>query len=279
MPVAYQDYRDILKSEFQKRCELNPKFSLRSFAAKLDLPVSTLSEVLNMKQGLSKLSAEKIATKLGYSKSEKIYFILLVESMHARSKTQKEIAISKLKTFKVEQQKTFDLDSWKIISEWQHLAIWEMSRLTNFKADPLWIAKRLNISIIVVRESIIRLVKLGLLKITKTGRFTPSGDFTLILPHDIPSDYTKNFHSQIIKKSLIAMYQQELYKRNYSTVIVSTNKSKIREAKQMIMDFNKTLNNFLNNTDNPDTVYCISTQLFELVDNEISKETANVIHK
>src|SRR5438128_1427996 len=91
------DYKTILKEELAARCRQNPRYSLRAFARDLKIAPSRLSEILNGKQGLSRPAADKIARALGYGASEIERFCDLVESVHARSKRDRDSARVRLK--------------------------------------------------------------------------------------------------------------------------------------------------------------------------------------
>src|SRR5690606_35734224 len=86
------DYKYILKEELASRCRQNPRYSLRAFARDLKLAPSRLSEILSGKQGLSRAAAEKVAKALGYGPGETERFCDLVESVHARSRRNRESA-------------------------------------------------------------------------------------------------------------------------------------------------------------------------------------------
>ena len=59
-------FRQQLKQEFLKRTAKNEKYSLRAFAAMLEINHATLSGMLAGKRSVTKGSAVKIAGKLGW---------------------------------------------------------------------------------------------------------------------------------------------------------------------------------------------------------------------
>jgi uncharacterized protein (TIGR02147 family) len=163
------DFRNILLGELETRCTHRPRYSLRAFARDLQMSPSRLSGVLTGKFGLSREAAELIAKRLGYSKDETTRFCDLVEARHARGKVKRDLArerISKTKGF----YKNVGLDGFKLISDWYHFAIMELSLVEGFKSDAKWIAKRLGISIHEVTAAIERLKRLDLVEDKKMGR-------------------------------------------------------------------------------------------------------------
>lgn len=75
----YQDYRKYLHN-FYTECNLrNPKFSLRAFAAKLELNVSNIVRVMSGERNLSTSSLERVINYLKLREREAEYFTLLVK--------------------------------------------------------------------------------------------------------------------------------------------------------------------------------------------------------
>lgn len=70
------NYRSILKNQLNQRKLINPRFSLRSLAQKIELSPSKLSEILNGRVALSSKRATIIADKLGLKGKEREIFVL-----------------------------------------------------------------------------------------------------------------------------------------------------------------------------------------------------------
>ena len=92
------DYRDVLKTELAKRKALSPKYSLRDFAKDIGISPSLLSYVLSGKKGLSRKSAQKVATALTLTNIIGRYFCLLVASINGRSRRVRNAAKQGLKS-------------------------------------------------------------------------------------------------------------------------------------------------------------------------------------
>ena len=108
------DYRDILKEQLKRRQELNPRFSLRSFAAKLEISPSKISEVFSGKKKLSLDRLEDIAKKLNLKGSEKEIFLLSAElESKSKSKDAHEIKL-KLKKLahSLSARQTIQRNAW-----------------------------------------------------------------------------------------------------------------------------------------------------------------------
>lgn len=70
------DYRTILKSQLEQRKIINPRFSMRSLAHKIELSPSKLSEIMQGRKALSTKRAAIIADKLGLQGTEREIFVL-----------------------------------------------------------------------------------------------------------------------------------------------------------------------------------------------------------
>ncbi len=265
------DYRQVLQKELMDRCESNPRYSLRAFARDLKLSPSRLSEVLNRKQGLSRQAAEGISKTLGYSDEEAEYFCDLVSLKHARSVKEREDA--KIRVFKADFDRQRDelyslqLDSFKIISDWYHLGILELMKVSNFKHDTKWISRRLGVQVIQIELAIERLCRVGLMKI-ENERFIAVQSNGWV-PGGIPSSSIRKFHRQVLGKALVAMDTQAVEERFFSTHLLTLNRSDLPKAFEAIADFQKKFCVDLESDISKDLLYCISMQLFKIVEEEI----------
>lgn len=85
------NYRDILKEQLQRRQELNSKFSLRSFAKKLDISPSKISEVLSGKKKLSVGRLEELARRLNLKDNEREIFLISGEIESSKVKNREDL--------------------------------------------------------------------------------------------------------------------------------------------------------------------------------------------
>ena len=133
----YKSYHDILFQELDRRKSLNNSYSLRAFARDLDISASGLSQILSRKQGVSIKVADKIVGKLTCSENEKKWFCESVGALHARSSKVKIKCKSKIDEY--ENSKTefsvIQLEYFKVISDWHHFAILELTHIKGFKSD------------------------------------------------------------------------------------------------------------------------------------------------
>lgn len=254
-------YRSILRSEFEKREKHNPSYSLRAFARDLEIIPSRLSEIFSSKQGLSPIKAESIAKKLGFNPLESEFFVALVEKEHGRSQLSKEAAIIRLKKFGMREQKKMSMELFKLISNWEHLAILEIVQLGNARSTTSWIAKRLGITTDMAKDCVERLLHVGLLTNEK-GKLKRVDDSLFVWPSQIPSASIKNYHQGVIEKSLHSLFTHPVEMREFSSVVMPIDSTKIPEAKKMIREFSFELNKFLISSKKKDRVFYYASQFF-----------------
>ena len=75
-------------------------------------------------------------------------------------------------------------------------------------------------------------------------------------------DAIKKFHKQVIEKSLLALYTQNVNEREFSSTLLAFDSSLINEAKECIRAFSKNFSKNLPGTNKKDSVYCLSMQFF-----------------
>lgn len=259
-------YRDVLKNELKLRIQKNPSYTLRSFALRLKMQASALSEILNGKRGLSPNRAGQVADALGFQNWERQYFVSLVESMHARSKPVRDLALQKIANYQEILESPLNEDQAEVISNWWHFAIIELSRTQGFVPTPRGIARKLGIPSGTAKEAVERLIRMKVLR--KSGKtIVPVTDALITSGHDVPSEAIRNLHRELIKKSLVAIDSQDTRKRNLSSLVFSidtTNEKTVDQLKKLIMDFNKKINKIATASNQATELYCFSTQLFSL---------------
>lgn len=108
------DYRSILKIQLQRRQELNPKYSLRAFAKKLEISPSKISELLSGKKKLSIKRAENIANRLGLIGKERELFILSTQIESTAKSINKDELKSKMRKLaeEINGGKTKQRNAW-----------------------------------------------------------------------------------------------------------------------------------------------------------------------
>lgn len=263
MDTVEPNYKDYLKREFRSRISRNKSYSLRSYARDLEIAPPKLSQILNGKCGLSEGSAKKLAKKLKLSDVEADFFVTLVNAKHSRSGAGKITAKSKLRELLKLNFDELDLNRFRIISDWFHFAILELTEVSDFVYEPSWIARRLRIPLAETKAAIKRLVENGLLTEAREGRLIQTHT-TLSTPSGIPLREIRNHHSQILSKADVAQDEVALEQRDFATSIFSIDSAQIPEAKKALREFRRRFCTELQKSATKDRVYCLSVQFFPL---------------
>ena len=249
----------------------NPRYSLRSFAAALGVNSSDLSQILSGKRSVSTKVAERIFQFLELTPVERKQFL---ESILAQKKEKglKRISPALLKSVgQISKAMTaapapgatgIGLDMFRVIADWYHTAICELTMLDHFKADPRWIARELNISTIEAKLAFDRLLELGIIeKVGATYRKTN-------LQFDTKDkSKTSAFHRkrqrQVLEKSIYSLENDPIEERNHSSLTLCLDPKRIPEAKEKIQKLIWELGQFLINGE-PERVYELNINLFPL---------------
>lgn len=266
--MSHSDYRDILRSRLQLRLKRNPRYSLRAYAKDLGVSPGRLSEILSGKQGLSASSATKIAQRLGLNQVESSHFCNLVEAQDARSLKKKILAQKALQNEEALSlsRKILSEAEFSPIASWVHMAIMELTNIvSDLSVDA--IAKRLGLARLRVSEAFNALVKGGFL-IKRKSKWEQT-EKNLSTTEDLPSSVIVSYHQEILDKAAIAIEQQSVSERDFSSLMISLNESELKEYKELIRAFRKKINNKAeSSTTSKDQIYNLSIQFFRITERE-----------
>lgn len=262
MIFEYSNYRSYLKTVLVEKNKINPQFSLRAFSRFIQMSHGQLSMVLQGKKHISEDTALNISHRLQLNEKEADYFCHLVRLESAKTVQSKEFIQKRLESLHPKQTfHTLTLDAFKIISDWHHYALLEMTELDTFKPSSAWIAKRLQISKTEVELALERLERLELIR-KKNNTWIKTNEFFSV-KSDLKNDALKKFHKQILEKALESLDSQEVAERKFGSITMSLDPSKLKEAEKRMQEFRLELAKFLSRGKKTET-YQLSMQLFKL---------------
>ena len=133
--MNYIGYSELLREEFAQRKELNLSYSLRAFARDLKMSPAALSMVLKKKKGISLAKATYVAKKLKLNDDLTAWFCSSVGAKHSRSAAERIKFEKQLQVVSkpINQFDELNLEYFKVISDWHHFALLELTYLKNFK--------------------------------------------------------------------------------------------------------------------------------------------------
>lgn len=243
----FMKMNEILEQELIKRKKANSQYSLRSFSKYLEVSPATLSQIMSGKRPLSLKMGQHFFSKLGLSAHEQ-------SSVLDEYKVENE-NLKRMNTHVLPE------DHFKLISEWQYYAILSLGKLPQNRAEPLWIARRLGISLDLAKDSFERLLRMRLIEINE-GHFRQT-TIALQTSEDIPSSAIRRFHRQMLHLAEEKMESVSTEHREYSGATLAVAKNNLPRAKAMIRAFIKEFDQILEK--GPcDEVYHLSVYLFPL---------------
>ncbi|MDA8793377.1 TIGR02147 family protein [Bacteriovoracaceae bacterium] len=277
----FTHYTDILESELNFRKRINPRYSMRGFAKLLNTSPSSLSEILKKKQGLSNNKAQVICQKLNFSDPETDYFCTLVEFHNGRTLSKRKLAQDLLIEMRSKKLTTeLQSDFFEIVSNWYNFAIMELLKAKRVPKNANFVANELSISIEQAEKAIQILLNNNLIN-EKEGYLVDAG-MHVTTKDGIPSSAIRNINRALLSKAEKAIEEQASGNRHLSTLTIALDKKILPEVSKKISNFRKELNFFITNhknNQNPNSVYCFGSQLFELTKSERSfEEKNNEIH-
>lgn len=267
----------ILRETYLERKSRNNAYSLSSFARDLGISKSVLSRILSSERPVSVKLALHLSAVLELDENQsKRVLLAVIKSQSKNAKISKKLR-AKLEhelnsSLTNEEQIQFtdvDIEQFKMMCNWYHLAILNLMRLKNFKMNPLWIAQRLGISTTEVRDAIDRLTGLGLILETE-GIFKRSSKSFYIKSNK--SEFAiRKFHEQMIDKAkteLKEISQERFGKRLINGITFTCAEEHIPLIKNRIDQFQDEILMMVSSTV-PTQLYQMNMQFFPLTKTDI----------
>lgn len=252
------DFRLLLQSELMRRCRLNPKYSLRAYAKSLGVDSSTLSKILRGKRPLGGISIRRLGDKLNLSPAEIDRFIGLARGKGRKGERNAE---------HVPQFDQFEQDTFEALQDWYHFAILELTHVRDFRPDPKWIARALNISVSEVNASLERLERLGMLERTPEGRMVERSTGMLsTLGTTRTSVALRRLQKEMLQQAILAVDNVSIDLRDNTSMTIAVDPSRLPAAKERIKKFRRELATFLTSGPECTEVYQVCFALFPVTD-------------
>lgn len=255
---------DFLKKEFMRRLGDNEKYSLRAFARDLNLSPSRLSETMNLKTGVSLPTVEKISIRLKLSKTERgvlrdLYLLEGKKNLAAR-----EVAVQNLSKARERNKiKSLDTEKFKVIAEWYHAAIIQMTDLKDFKPNTAWISKQLDVPPERIKRAVERLFSLGLL-FEENGTWKQHPDL-MVTESEIPMTAIRQYHRQMMQKAFRSIEEAAIERRFIQSMTLAIPRDRYRDVCGKIQNLLKEAWE-LSEGDSKTDLYAINVQFFPLTD-------------
>jgi len=261
----YSEPQSFLRDTLGYKCAKNPSFSVRAWARQMGLKAhASLVFLLNGRRQIRLQHLPFLIKGLNLDEPQAKYFSDLVHFHNSKTCREQEFYERQLKAQHPSHEFSFvDLEKFRSIANWYHMAILEMTELADFENDPHWICERLEnkLTVYQVHEAVERLLNLGLLKL-EDGRLAKT-EAHFMTPKNRTSESIKEHHKQILELAITAADQQDLDERYYNSCAMTIDSSKIKEATELILEFRTRFASLIEKPKGNET-YQLSVQFFRL---------------
>jgi transcriptional regulator with XRE-family HTH domain len=250
-PSQLLTFRGWLEREYLRRRERNPSYSIRAFSAYLNLAPATVSQLLSGKRKPSAKFVRKLLLRLEATPEEQTSILLSID--------KKALAVAAV-PLRQEAYPIIASEVFRLIADWWHYAILELSATVDFKSEPAWIANRLGISVIETQQAIDRLMSLELME-KKNGKLVRTETFVTNYEEGMTSAALKQLQRHVIGKALAAVDETPSEEKDITSMTMAIDEKKLPQAKEMIKKFRRELSQFME-TGKQTRVYNLGVQLY-----------------
>jgi hypothetical protein len=233
---------NLLNSILSERKLRRPNYSMRAFSRDLAVSPALMSLILNGKRSINAEVAQRLCENLSLNPTQKTLFMESVAGVrsdaHMLASTESEI-----------------------ISEWEHFAIFELIEVSDFRYDIDYIARKLSIEPARVETCVRNLLEAGLLSV-ESG-VLKKVFAKLRTTDDVMSKALKNAQIENLHIGLKKIEEIDVEFRDFSSVTLVMNRSKLSEVKVAIREFRKKLEALVLEDEKTD-VFQVAIQFYPL---------------
>lgn len=267
---AYSEPHVYLRDVLAYKQKQNPLFSIRAWAKQMGFQCHTsLIFFLKGQRRIRPEHVERINRGLRLEGDQEKYLRLLIQTKNVMSEKDKEDCEAQLRMLVPSPNETMlDVEKFKLVADWLHMAILEMTKLKDFKSESAWITARLKFAVPEhrVSDALNRLQQLKLLAWVD-GRLVKTND-RLTTPKDRASESIREHHRQVLTNAIDAIDTQSINERCYNACTMTIDVTKMEEAKKLILKFREDMTKLLEKNEGDET-YQFSMQLFKLTESKI----------
>ncbi len=263
--IDYLDFRSFLKEWFRCKKEIQPGYSMRTFAAIPALAISSTSYMTNLLKGTRNLTQRQrlqFITALKLDGTEAEYFDFLVQFNQAKTIEEKNYFFSHLSKYRGSQAKILLEKQHDFFSKWHHSVIYNYLGLGKADASPARIAKHLaeDLSAAEVQESLDLLLSMGLIKKTANG-FAVT-DRHLASQKVFKGQVAKEYHREFMRLASAALDKYGPERRQFNVLAFSISDKGFATVKQRIDAFIQEVREIIDRDQDMNQVNVLNIQLF-----------------
>lgn len=253
------DHRHWILDRFIEGKRKNPGYSLRSFAKRLAVSPSTLSEILSGKRPVTRKMAQRLSERLALNPAQSKLFLRSSVLARAQKDLPSDESINQLSdTFFV----PLDIDKFKLISEWYYYAILSLSEVRGVSSRSVWIAKRLDLPPSLVRAAFQKLEQLGIIQRTPDGAYRQTKRPLSIETQGYETAIRK-FLQEGLDRAGKSLVQDPAEDREISAMTLAIDPRRMDDARSLIKRFRRELAELVEKG-SPERVYMLAVQFFPI---------------
>lgn len=263
--TEYLDFRSYLRDWFRYRKEIQPGYSMRTFAANPALGISSTSYMTNLLKGARNLTQRQ---RLQFIKALKLegmaaeYFDFLVQFNQAKTLDEKNYFFSHLSRHRGSQAKILLEKQYAFFAKWHHSIIYNYFGLDKAEAAPARIAKHLAeyLTAAEVQESLELLLDMGLIR--KTANGYAMTDRHLVTGKVFQGEVAKEYHKNFLRLAAVALDRFAPDQRQFNVLAFSVSDRGFAAVKQRIAVFLQEVREIVDRDEDINQVNVLNIQLF-----------------
>lgn len=265
MIYEHSSYSKYLKALLFERQSLNKAYSLRAMAQNIGVSASTLSDVINGRKNFSEEMAQTVASKLKLSGRKTKYFMALVQYETTKNEELKLLLLNQLRVLnpKLREHFDFNMDQFRFMSDWYHMAILEMTYLPQQSFKPEDLAKSLGITETQAKEALVLLQRLELLEPTDSGSYQKTKK-QFKFQSSTANLALRKFYHQMLGKAQESLHTQTPQEKMIGTETLPLNVEDLPAAKDIIEFCFQQMLELSKRSQNRTHVYHLGIQFFQL---------------
>jgi uncharacterized protein (TIGR02147 family) len=262
---SYLNYREYLEDFYNEKKSKNGAFSYQGFADRAGFKAkSFIKHVIDGKKNLSADSAAKINNVLKLGEKPFSYFCDLVAFSQAKTLQLRNYYFERLSSYNRRSKARLLLQQqYDLYSRWYHHSVLEMVQHADWHGDYDLLGRLLKPRVPgrKVKQSVELLLKLGLLRRTKSGVYEQV-DPVITTGDEVQSLAVQNFHTQNLALAASSIDTVERSQRDISCLVLGLSDSGIQTVKGEIQKFRKKLLEIAETEAKVNKVYHVSFQMF-----------------
>lgn len=266
--IYFDKPTDYLNFEFRLRKHRRPAYSLRAFARDLDMSPSNLCDFLKGRYGISQDRATSIGRILKWSPERREHFCDLITATYSAQSPAKKKAKFRIQTRVKDAKAKTSLDQFRVVSDWQHMALLVFVQMESAPVMTEDLAQRLSLTPTETRKHLERLERVGLVQ-SQMGRWK-TADTAYRVGDESPSEAIRTFHQQVLQLAAQSIDQVPMPERANLSLMFSIQKEKFplleQELREVIL---KTLSHYVQ-PEPHDSVQALTFHMFPVWSKESS---------